>query len=160
MLPFSWKGSVEIELPHKSDGEILILILQVLRAEKAQNIRYTNNRVRFSGGQFRWVRKSNRLNSITTGTITFKRQNEQVVKVQYYLTFWILLLTSTAVIAVIFGPVIWDYSSSNPQTKALILGGIWSWLCGGNLALVLIGFPHFLKKSLISRTLKTKSKHD
>lgn len=158
MLPFNWNGSFDLELPYKSDGEILLAILRALRAEKAQNIRYTDNQVKFNGGFFRWVSKSNRLNMISSGTITFQRNNERMVRVQYYLSFWELFLLITVWVGGIFRLVVWDYSSTNPHTKLFIVVGMWFFLYGSNFALALFGFSRLLKQSLTSSNSRTTGK--
>lgn len=155
MLPFNWKSSFDLKLPYTSDGEILLAILQVLRSEKAQNIRYTDNQVKFNGGMFRWVNKSNRLNLISSGTITFHRINELMVRVQYYLSFWEFVLFLTVWVGGIFRLVIWDYSPTNPRTKLFIVVGMWFFLYGSNLTLALFGFSRFLKKSFTSFNSRT-----
>lgn len=158
MLPLSWKGSFDLELPYKSDGEILLAILQSLRSEKAQNIRYTDNQVKFSGGPFRWVNKSNRLNMISSGTVTFQRNNERMVRVKYYLSFWELFLLITGWVGGIFRLVVWDYSSTNTRTKFFIVVGMWFFLYGSNLTLALFGFSRLLKQSLTSSNSRTTGK--
>lgn len=120
-------------------------IVRALEAERAKDIRYGGNWVKFQGGQFRAVRPRNRLSSITTGTITIERNNEHRTRVQYYVTFQELFLIATGVVAGLFGPIIWHQYPSNPQTAMLILGGIWLWLFGGSLVRVRFCFPWFLK---------------
>ncbi|ABW31659.1 hypothetical protein [Acaryochloris marina] len=145
MFPFSLQGVFELELPHIKDEEILHRIIRALEIERAKNIRYSGHWVRFRGGQFRAVRRGNRLSSITTGTITIERKNERRLRVHYYLAVWELFLIFTGVVVVLFGPIIWQEYSSNPRTVMLILGGMWFWLFGVSLMRVRLCFPWFLK---------------
>lgn len=148
MFPFSLQGVFELELTHIKDEEILHRIIRALEIERAKNIRYSGNWVRFRGGQFRTVRRGNRLSSITTGTITIERENERRLRVHYYLAVWELFLISTVVVAVLFGVIFWLPYPSNPRTVMLILGGVWLWLFGGSLVQVRFSFPWFLKDSI------------
>ena len=89
-------------------------ILWALEAERAKHVRYSGNRVRFRGGQFRTVGRWNRLNLITRGTITIERHSERTISVRYHLTFWEVLVTATTVVAVLFAPVIGPRFSGSP----------------------------------------------
>ena len=88
MFPFTLDGGFELDLSHKTDGEIMDAIYRALEAKRAKQIRWAGNRIGFRGGQFRAVSKGNPLNSITRGTITIHRNNDGKVRVQYRLTFW------------------------------------------------------------------------
>jgi hypothetical protein len=149
-LPFDVKRELEVTISEAfadREQDILKLITGALKKEKANSVHQVGNRIEFHGGIFRPVMSWNQLVAISSGEIEVHHQRN-ITTLVYHIRFTQLLLLVSVMVVAFFGPFIWPAPNLDAGEALALLGFIWLWLVGGNIAITCFRFPRFLRKAL------------
>lgn len=144
-LPFSLSGRVVLTDP--SDPAIAIArIVDALKAAGATDIHQAGHSVTFRAGVFRLVTSLNPLVPIGSGEVAV-RASSSGVAIDYRISFRQIFVVVSAMIAVVFGPVVLTAPNVNAWEATLLLGFMWVWLFGGNVLITWVRFPRWLRRA-------------
>lgn len=114
-----------------------------LRRKSAREVKIEGETVRFRGGAFRWVSNWNVLYPFGFGDFTVDSGNRRV---QYRLSFRQLIVAGSLATGFMAAVLV---GNSVPQGLVLV-PLIWLWFVGGNLAIGLLHFRYFVRRSIAS----------
>jgi len=146
-FPLSYANKIEVLFDAKNHApeNLLRSIISSLKKVKASNIRNDQNRITFSGGILRFVMGWNILCAISSGEITFEKNNDKL-SLNYHLKFTEMFVIVTIMVLGFMGPFIFQARNLSPFPKIIILLFMWLWLFGGNYLLTIFRFPGFIRK--------------
>ncbi len=144
-LPFSFSGRVEVGAQRDVKGAALKLErgLEIL---KAKRIDRKGLQIHFTAGAARLVLNTNLLTAIGSGELLVQPKSGGLVVV-YRLRFTQMLFISLMVFGFL-GPFVLSSPNLSSAQALVLLAGAWMWLFGGNVALTLIRFPRWIRRTL------------
>jgi hypothetical protein len=146
-------SSGTLEFDERIDKAALLAHLaEQLRKQDARSITINHNAVSFRGGFFRLVNNRNVLNPFGHGELIVDNARPEVT---YRLSVRQLVITMTIVVAIPFVSL-WSVVGANPTFLFLLAFG-WLWLVGGNLMIGVTRFKRFLRASIDTVPVATRS---
>jgi hypothetical protein len=148
-IPFNYTKEISTQLPGDSkieDYEIIKAYKEKLIKLKAKNIKTTDNSISFKGGLFRFVTNWNLLVPITRGKIRIQRKHN--LAIVFDIKFTEMLVIVTLMVSLFFGPILLSEPRLNIFEALSSLFFVWLWLFGGNVVIIMIRFPSFIRKTI------------
>lgn len=146
-LPFSFSGRVELTSSAGPDlAEIALGKLEkALWDLKATRVNRSGWQLHFTVRFFRWVERSNLLGPVERGELWLEPSHSNLV-VFYRLQFTRLLMLISAGLCIPLGFLLYQGASIRIVPWFLAIG--WLWLFGVNVAITLIRFPRWIRRTL------------
>lgn len=147
MFPLTLVDSIAFQSPRAITVRAAITAIENrLASLKPTNVQVDESSVAFSGGFFRLVSRSNLLGPISRGYISIESQ-QNILIVNYRLTFTQLFVSVTLGVFGFLGPFLWGATNLNP-VKIGILFIAWNILFGANYMKAREEFPAFIRDTL------------
>ena len=133
-----------IDKPENEKAKILFQLKRHLQEEKADDNKWVENIISFSGGIFRFVSNWNPLIFISKGEIEILEENHQIIVVFHL--FLLQVLTVSTLTAAFLGLMILPFPL-NSLIKILVIVGGWLWFVGLNYILAISRFHKLIHKA-------------